>query len=86
MRMDKVYNVYFNIVNAMVVWLVVVLTNGIFRVFLSDVIKVTLESVHESPLGLSHIQYIAGFASDTVNKISAFAINPGFGGITPLGE
>ena len=55
------------------------LTNGVFDVFRGDIIEMALESVHESPLGLSHVLYLAGFAGDTIDKVSALTVYPGFG-------
>ena len=77
--MDKVHNVYINIVNVMVVRLIEVLADGVLDVLGSDVVEMALESVHESPLGLSHIVYIARFVCDAVNKVSTLTVYPGFG-------
>ena len=66
--------------------MVKVLTNGILCVLRGDVIEMALKSVHKSPLGLSHILCFASFASDILDKVSALAIYPGFGGVTSLNE
>ena len=46
MGMDEVHNAYFNIINAMVIQLVKLLTNGVFSAFRGNIVEVVLESVH----------------------------------------
>ena len=75
MGMDEIYNVYFNVINAMVVWLIKVLANGGLCVFRDNVIEMALESVHEPSFGSSYILYLAGFASNTVDTVSTFAVH-----------
>ena len=64
--MDEIHNVCFCVGNTMVVPLVEVMSNHIFKILTVDIVEMALKTVHESTSGLSNI-YLICFASDTVN-------------------
>ena len=53
--------------------------------FVGDVVEVTLETVHESPLGLAHILFTACKARDAVDEIVAFAADVDHGRVGASG-
>ena len=64
--MNEINNMYFNVIYAVMVRLVEVVTNRVLEVFATDVMHVALEPVHQSSLGLAYILQFAGFAGYTV--------------------
>ena len=48
---------------------------GVIYIILFNVIKMALETVHESPLGLSYILYITDLASYAIYEVTALTKN-----------
>ena len=74
--MDVVYYVYFYISGPVVIRKIEVVAHRVLSVFGIDVIKVALESVHESSFCLSNILDQTCFACDAVYEVTALAIHP----------
>ena len=75
--MYEIHNVYFhhNVGNTIVVPLVEMMSNRIFKIIATDIVEMALEAVQESMFGLSDVLDLTYFVSDTVNKITALTID-----------
>ena len=81
MCVDKVHNVYLYIRDSIMAWHVEMMPDSIFLIADADVVEVALETVHQSPLGLSNVLHVAVLARDAVYNITAFAVHTDFAGV-----
>ena len=66
MCVDKVHNVDLHIRDSIVAGHVEMMPDSIFLIADADVVEVALETVHQSPFGLSNVLHVAVLARDAV--------------------
>lgn len=69
------------IIDSIMVFLIEVMTYSVNDFFGGYVVKMHLESLHDTVFGLAYVLFLALFASNTVNQIVALAVNPGSTGV-----